>query len=744
VAATLDLLVFLARRMERTNALVLATFRDGEVGRTHPLQEVLGHLATAPSVRRIHLAPLSLAAVQRLAQGRDVDAVAVHRLTGGNPFFLAEVLAAPGREVPGSVTAAVLGRAQRLSASARAVLDVAAVIPDRADIDLLLAVSQQESASVEECLATGLVVLAGGTLHFRHELVRLALEGAIPPIRRRSLHREILVRLSPSPGVPRARLAYHAGHTEDPHAILRFAPAAAEEAVQLGAHREARDHLVNALPHAGLLEERERVALLEAFVDASRAVGDLEAARTASREAFELRVKLGDVEAAALIRVRGATIAWSLARNAEAHEMTAEALELLEPLPTTPARAPVLAAAAMLRMLARDLPGAIRLGTQARDLAERSGDTTSLASALGTIGAVQWFTEPDAAESTMLLALEAAQAAGQDVQVAEILINLGSGAGEIRQYATADRWLGEAITWAEDRDLDHAAMYAAAWAARSDLEQGRWSEADRRIGRLLRSPVHWRPTRIVLLTVQGRLAARRGERAAALEFLEEAWGLAEMTGDLQRLWPVAAGRAEAAWLMGDLAPIESRVQDSYRLALQLEHTWAIGELGFWLWRVGRLRAPAAGAAEAYARQIAGDWRGAARAWREIGCPYEEAVALADGDGEKSLLRSLEILGDLGATPLADRVAARLRTLGVRALPRRPSRQTLANPGGLTARQLEVLTLVVAGRTNPQIATELHVSPKTVGHHVSAILDRLDVPDRHEAARVALERGIVAE
>ena len=741
--ATRDLVVYLARRVTQTNALVIATFRDDEVNQEHPLRDILGHIATAPSVRRIGVTPLSPAGVRDLARGREMDAAAVHRVTGGNPFFVTEVLASPASEVPGSVSDAVLVRAHQLSSQARAVLDLASVVPDQPEIDLLLEVSDPEASSVEECVDAGLVVVAGGTLRFRHELARLAVEDAIPPVRRMALHREILAWLGERSGLPRARFAYHAEHAQDPQAILTFAPPAAEEATRLGSHREAYDHLARALPHAGLLPDRERAELLEAFVRASRAIGGFESAFTASREAFEVRRQLGDVEAAAQTLVQGAMIAWSLARNAEAHDMAAQALDMLEPLPPGRTHAQVFASVASLRMLARDIPGAIGLGTKARELAERCSDAEALTSALGTIGAAQWFSQPDEAESTMVLALESADREGEAFRVAGILGNLGSGAGEIRRYETADRWLAEARSWSEARDLDYQAMYAAAWSARSAVEQGRWGEADDLIRQLLRSPVEDRPTRIVTLTVQGRLAARRGGQGAA-DRLGAAWELAVRTGDLQRLWPAAAGRAELAWLTGDTTAVGNLVGDTYELALRLEQRWPVGELGFWLWRAGELAEPPAGAAEPFARQIAGDWRGAASAWEQIGCPYEVAVALADSDGEEDLRRALRILGDLGAAPMADRAAAQLRAMGVRDVPRRPSRRTVSNPGGLTDRQLEVLALLDAGRTNPQIAAELHISPKTVGHHVSAILDRLEVGDRGEAVRVCRQRGMLTD
>ena len=738
--ATRDLLVFLARRVGEINALVIVTYRDDEVGSEHPLRQVLGHVATASSVERLALSPLSPGAVARLADEGPEAADGLHRITGGNPFFVTEILASLDQQVPASVTDAVLVRADRLPPPARAMLDAAAVVPDQVEVELLLAISGQDPSSLEESVERGLLVATGRTVRFRHEIARLAVEGAMPAMRRREMHQAVLSWLRQRSGISAARLAYHAEEADDPEAILAFGPLAAEEASRLGAHREAYEHYERSVSHAHLLPDHDRAALLGRFVEASRAVGRFEDAFATSGHALELLQGLGEVEAAALMAVRRAGLAWNLAQNQQAHRLADSALAMLAPIPAGRTHARVYAAVASLRMLARDIPGAVQLGEQALELAERQGDTEAMTAALGAIGAAQWFVEPDRAEATMLRGLDAARRAKDDHRVAGILGNLGSGAGEVRRYATADRWLAETITWSQTRDLDYQAGYASAWLARSAFEQGRWREATDLIERLSRSTIEDRPTQIVLLSVEGRLRTRGGDRQDR-EMLEEAWKLATRTGDLQRLWPVAAGRAEAAWLSGRYAEIAGLVSETFELAVRLGQQWAIGELGFWLWRTGELDGPPEGAAEPFALQMAGDWRGAAAAWEEIGCPYEVAVALADGDDPAELKRAFTILGGLGAVPMADRVAAKLRGLGVDDLPRRPSRATVENPGGLTGRQVEVLGQLVAGRTNVEIAERLHISPKTVGHHVSAILDKLGVADRHEAARVARDHGL---
>jgi DNA-binding NarL/FixJ family response regulator len=191
------------------------------------------------------------------------------------------------------------------------------------------------------------------------------------------------------------------------------------------------------------------------------------------------------------------------------------------------------------------------------------------------------------------------------------------------------------------------------------------------------------------------------------------------------------------------------VEDALDLAKRVagqSWPWPTGELAFWLWRLGGPdRLPTSGlpdaAAEPFALQMIGVWEAAADRWRALACPYEAAAALADSDQEPQLRAALTELERLGARPLAAAVTRKLRELGVRDLVRGPRPATRANPANLTARETEVLALVAEGLRNADIARRLFVSPKTVDHHVSAILAKLGVRTRGEAARAATRLGI---
>jgi ATP/maltotriose-dependent transcriptional regulator MalT len=312
----------------------------------------------------------------------------------------------------------------------------------------------------------------------------------------------------------------------------------------------------------------------------------------------------------------------------------------------------------------------------------------------------------------------------------------------IRRYGAAERWLDDAITWCGERDLDANLHYAQAWRARIALERGQWDRASTLAGRIVAQPA-MPATRIVALTVVGLLRVRRGDPGAR-EALDEAWDLARTVGELQRLWPVAAARAEYAWWQGTGTGVEG-LAETTRLAMAKDHRWAIGELAQWTARVGD---PPAGLPsdlpEPYRHHLAGDLDGAAAAWETLGCPYEAALVRMDsracgGPDETDVRRALATFEALGARIPAAAAGRRLRSLGVTRIPRGPRASTASHPAGLTAREVEVLDLVRAGLSNAEIGQRLYISPRTVDRHVSAVLQKLGVSSRREAARVPMPR-----
>ncbi|MFT4165557.1 MAG: AAA family ATPase [Microlunatus sp.] len=726
--ATRDLLVFLGRRVERTRAAVVVTSRDDELDHSHPLTSTFGQLATLGGVSRLRLDRLGPVSVAALAAG--VDAAELFEVTDGNPFFVTEVVAAGSvRGVPVSVRDAVLARAAPLSPAARQVLDAVSLAPAGAvPMDVVLAVASVPPDALDECVTAGMLRARDSTVSFRHELARRAIEDAMPPTRVRDAHVRLLAELERREADP-ASLAHHAERAGDAERTARYAVVAGDAASRAGAHRSAARQYERALA-AGALGPEETAHIWEGLARESSTFGDDTRALAASDQARAAWQRLDRPDDEGRVMANRARVLWDMARGAEAHEAVHEAIHHFDHSPDSRDKAVALMSGAVLLMLADEAEEAVALGWQAARLATDYGDNWTLVRSLNAVGSSLWLLAPDDAEEPLMQARRLAEEMGDDIAVSGALINLGSGAGDVRRYAQADRWLREALAWSADRDLDRNGGYATAWLSRLSFEHADWPRA-LRLAEQVKDDVAI-TTRIVALTVIGRVRVRTGRDDADAP-LDEAWRLAESSGDLQRLSGAAAGRAELAWLHGHPERIPALVRDTYELALLRSQPWAIGELGFWLWRTGELDALPDGAAAPFAAHVHGELSTAAAVWNELDCPYEAASALADSEEAADLLRALEIFDRLGAGPAADALLARMRSAGSANVPRRPSRQTAANPGGLTARELEVARLVGEGLTDAELGARLHISVKTAGHHVSAILTKLAVASRREVA-----------
>ncbi len=314
---------------------------------------------------------------------------------------------------------------------------------------------------------------------------------------------------------------------------------------------------------------------------------------------------------------------------------------------------------------------------------------------------------------------------------------------DARDYPRAARYLQEGIAYCTTHDLDTWGTYMRAYQAHVSFEQGAWDDAAEEAARLLDryrlAPV----VKILALVALGWVRVRRGD-PGSIPVLDEARDLALATGELRRIAPVAAARADAAWLQGKQAQCLAEARLGYDLALAHEaDPWTLGKLSVWMWRAGGLSSAPGPIAEPFARQIAGDWQGATALWAQISCPYEQALALADGDA--SAQRSaLALFEQLGAQPAAALVRQRMRQQGVQGIPRGPRPSTRTNQAGLTARQQEVLLLMAEGLPNAEIASRLSTSLKTVDHHVSAVLAKLGAHSRAQAISTAYQMGIIAK
>ena len=739
--ATLDALRYLIRRIADLPAVLILTYRDDELNREHALHGLLGQASRSDHVRHLLLRRLSREAVRHLSAGGSVDADDLFALTSGNPFFVQELLAsAQGEHVPRTIVDAVLARVRRLDPPVQDVLEQLAVVPSALERWLVDAIVPDGGTGRVAALTAaeqgGLLTVSTRRISFRHELTRRAIAGSLPSARLIALNQRVLAVLAGRDGPDVAQIVHHAAQAGDVDAILRYGPAAARDAARAGAHREAVAHFGLVLEHADRFAAQERVGLLEQFAIECYTIGAAERAAGAQRQAVELTRGLGD------LRVLGSSLRWlsrmlwSTGNRKDAEQAGREAVEVLEKAGDLRLFALALSNQSQLHMLTHQARESISCGERAAALAREAGDPAIISHALTNIGVSQWFLGDPAGQRTLDEALRVALDAGDVEDACRAYVGIVWELLDWFRLGEAERYLTAGLQLAEDAEFLGFLSYMQVARARLEFARGSWEEAVRAAERGMDA---FTPTRCAALTVLGRVMVRRGQPEAA-SMLGPAWELAVKANELQRTGPVAAARAEAAWLRGDRAGARDIATPVYQEAERLGERVHRAELGFWLARAGQRVQPVGD--HPYAVQAAGRWREAAAAWETAGCPYEHAAALAESPDPQHLLTALGMLDELGAKPLATVVRRRLRALGVTRIPRGPLGGTKVNPAGLTARQIDVLRLLGKGYTNAQIASQLVVSVRTVDSHVAAVLGKLGAAGRREAAARAAELGVL--
>ena len=736
--ATIDLLRFLGRRIRDATVLLIVTYRDDGLSAGDPLQLALGDLATQRSVRRVGLGPLSVGAVQVMAGGSDREAAALCQLTGGNPFYLSQVIAAGMDEIPASARDAVLARAGRLGPGAREVLDAAALAGTRVEFPLLESVTDCPPSAVDELLAAGLLAGDGVALKFRHEIARLAVQEAIPGHRRGLIHARILDALRRSGGDDDARMAFHAEGAGDGPAVLRYAPAAARRAAELGAHREAAAQYGRALRFADGAGTATAAGLYDAFGYEASLLDRMEDAVDARERALALWRQVGDPMR------EGETLRWlacalnAASRGSEGRAAAVAAIALLEPLGPSPELASAYSSLASLRMVNYQHAEAIELAHRAVAIAGPLGRTDIVSDSLNTEACSLLGVGRDWVP-IMRQALDAAVSGGHEPQVGRAYVNTYAMYVDEKDFAGGEAYFTDGVAYCDEHDLTSYSIFLRSQRTNMLEKTGRWDEAVAVAGELLIRGGPSPGIRLCPLNRLGTIRARRGE-PGVWECLDEAMGYADGAGEAQNIVPVRLERAEARWLEGDQAAALREAELAHDSGAGSDQ-WGRGALAVWLKRTGSSRELPRDLAGPYQRQIDGDWAGAARVWQDLGCPYEAALALLDSHDEDGLREALEILTGLRAAAVIRVARRKMRALGIRSIPAGPRSATREHPLGLTRREHEVLDLIVDGHTNAEIAEQLFISAKTVDHHVSAVLAKLGVPDRNVAASEAVRLGL---
>lgn len=742
--ATLDLIKFLVRRIMRVRCLFLLTYRDNEVSARHPLRSVLGQLP-ADAVTRLQPGPLSRPAVERLAAQKGYNGEDVYAITGGNPFYVREVLAAYSPGIPDNIKDSILAVADRQPPDTRRVWDLLSTMPGGFEIDYLERIEPAYAAAIEDSLAARILLVREGRLFFKHELYRRAIEGQLSPVARMAINRRVRDQLLPDlrEQGEYARIIHHAQHAGDERLVAQYAPAAARQAAAVGSHFEASRlwHTAITLFDAG--DGQELAELYEAYAYECYLTYRIKEAIEYQEKAFALHRESGDIGRTGNCIRFLSRLWWYDGNRRLAEQFAAMAIEVLEGAPASRSKAMAYSNLSQLNMLSNQGDECIYWGEKAIAMATALGDEEVLCHALNNVGNVRMAMPVSHAAGRAMLeeSLRLALKHSFHEHAARAYTNLGGMSYLVYDLDFAAGVLEEGIRYCEERDLDSWGAYMSAYKARLLLRTGGWEQAYTIAHGILEQVKEGPLVRISVLVVMATIRMRRGE-ADVLPLLEEARQIAFTAMELQRIIPVMAALLEYEWITGERYAANEDIDRTVEMIGRMGGLHDSSEFAFWLWLSRKQTLALPEVYEGWDVAGIGAVRRAAGHWAACGCAYNRGLVLFAG-GETEQREALGLMQEAGATAIAMRMKMEMRAAGIRSLPRGTRATTRSNVALLTQREIDVLRLLKEGMKNKEIAARLFISAKTVDHHISAMLFKLDVSSRVKAVHEAERLGILA-
>jgi DNA-binding CsgD family transcriptional regulator len=741
--ATLDFIKFFARRISRLHCLFILTYRDNEILDNHPLRNVLGQLPS-DSFTRLQLSPLSREAVAKMAEQRGYKGEDVFSISGGNPFYVTEILASYSPGVPDNIKDAILSVYLQQEKGTKNAWEMCSVIPEGLEVNRFAKIKSHFDAEMDHCFALKIIIVKNDRVIFKHELYRRTIEGSLSPFKRIALNKKMLDLFLDSfeQEGEIERIVHYAKNANENKLVVKYAPIAARQAACVGAHIEASKLFLTAIEYSDGNDVDQMVEFYESYAYECYLTNQVKDAIIYQGKALKIRQQKNEIEQAGNCLRLLSRLWWFDGNRQEAEKYGKQAIEILVSQPASKAKAMAYSNMSQLKLLSDETAECVEWGNKAIEMANEIKDDEIFCHAMNNVGSVLWKTNPSKEKGREMLfeSLDIALKNSFHEHAGRAYSNIVSNYLLFKEYELARQVLEDGINYCEERNLDSSKNYKLYVKAKILFETGDWQQASSILENLLSNPRQLGSVKIAALTVLAIIKIRKGEEDA-LVYLNEAKLLAIKTKEPNRIIPVMIAQLEYEWLTGKKQMTEEELQLSLELIQKVDNRFLNSEFAFWLQKVRKKDLGLAELYEPYKLLKEGKIKSAAGFWETKGCPFEKAFALFAGN-EDDMKDALLLFQQIGADAVYEKIKMEMRAGGIKKIPRGLRESTKTNPAQLTNRELDVLYLLQKGIQNKEIAGTLFISPKTADHHISNILFKLDVNSRSKAVAEAVRLGIL--
>jgi tetratricopeptide (TPR) repeat protein len=661
--ATLDFIKFFARRISQLRCLFILTYRDNEIHSGAHLRNILSQL-NRDSFIRLQLPPLSKQVVDKMAGERGWKGEDVYSISGGNPFYVNEILASYSVGIPENIRDSVLSVYNRQDAKTKHVWEILSVMPTGFSARYLDKMDPFYADVIEEGLAAKMLVNNKGVISFKHELFRRAVEASLSPLVRVELNKKILELFLESfeENQQIEQIVHHAKNANEYDFVAYYAPIAARKAASVGSHTEAATLFLSAIEYYQDSDDDTLIEFYESYAYECYLTNQIREAIIYAGRSLNLLEKKDNKEKIGNCMRFLSRLWWFNGNRKKAESFAVRAIDFLDKQAASKEKAMAYSNMSQLKMLSDEPADCIYWGEKAIEMAKELADEEILSHALNNVGDVQARIQPSKEKGIELLqqSLNIALKNSYHEHVARAYTNLGHNGLLMKEHELAGRMLEEGIQYCEERDLDSWTTYMWGDMAKLKLETGNWKEAYEIADRLINNEDLASIVRIGALIVLATIKMRRGhDLDEALAFLTEAKEMAFETMELQRIIPALVALLEYEWLTGKRIVDQRSLDEAIAMVGKMGNMYENGEFAFWLVKARKQHIELR---ESFIGYQVDDRSLAIRAsdiWEKAGYPYGQALTLFEaGDEEKR--KAISIVHALGAQAVYEKMKFEMR------------------------------------------------------------------------------------